>query len=415
MISIEVMRQRRILGFGLICAFLSAPGQTFFIAAFTADMAQSVGVSAGDLGLLYMAGTIGAALLLPLAGSWIDRIDLKPYALLVVLGLAAACAVTASATTPAALLIGLLLLRLTGQGLMSHVAVTSTARFFTALRGRALSIVALGFPLAEAVTPATGLALIALVGWREAYLIVAAALVLIAAPALWALLAGRRDFTAPPEVPAGGSRKGLLRTAARILFTSRYFWFVLPLVVFLPFAAKGLIFHIQPLALQNGWPVVLVGPGFLGFALGHVAGLVVSGRLIDRIGATRILPLMNAPFFAGLAGLAVIGHPAMLVVFLVLLGGASGLAQTSVAAMWAEVYGVERIGSIRSLAVMLMVMGTASGPAVIGAALDAGLGAGWIAGGLLAAGLAASALAFAGLAALPPANRPAGTGSDGLS
>lgn len=405
MIPVELLRERRILGFALLCAFLSSPGQTFFIAAFTADMADAVGVSAGDLGLLYMFGTIGAALLLPAAGSWIDRIDLKPYTLLIVAGLAAACAVTASAQTPLVLFAGLLLLRLTGQGLMSHVAVTSTARHFSARRGRALSIVALGFPLAEAATPAAGLALIALVGWRDAYLLVAAGLLLVAAPVLWALVRRRADFTAPPTVPGGaGSRRGLVRSAARILFSSRYFWFVLPIVVFLPFASTGLVFHIQPLTLANGWPVALVGPGFLGFALGHVAGLVASGRLIDRLGATRLLPVMNTPFFTGLAGLAIIDHPAMLIAFLALIGGASGLAQTSVAAMWAEVYGVERIGSIRSLAVMLMVMGTASGPAVIGAGIDAGLDVAWLAGGLLVTGIAGSALAFIGLSALGPAS-----------
>ena len=87
----------------------------------------------------------------------------------------------------------------------------------------------------------------------------------------------------------------------------------------------------------------------------------------------------------------------MLAAFLGLLGTSAGLSQTSVAAMWAEVYGVERMGTIRSLAVMLMVVGTASGPAVVGGAFDADLGVATIAAVMGLAGLAASALSLVAL------------------
>lgn len=390
--------ESRVLGFALLGAFLSSPGQTFFIAAFTASMAASIGVSVGELGIIYMAATLAAGLSLPLFGAWIDRLDLKLYTPLVVAGLALACLVTALSAGPFSLLAGLLLLRLCGQGLMSHIAVTSTARYFTQRRGRALALVALGFPLAEAVSPSAGVALIAALGWRGAYLAIAVGLLLAALPLLLALIAGRPDFTRPEGETTPGVRPGRIVDAAGILFRSRYFWMILPAALFLPFSATGVIFHIQPLALAKGWAPELIGPGFLLFALGHVAGLTISGRLIDRYNARLILPGMNLPFFAGLAGLAAFGHPVMLIVFLFLLGTSSGFAQTSVAAMWAEVYGTARMGAIRSLAVMLMVVGTAAGPAVVGGAIDAGTPVAAIAVALIVAGVLASLLAFAALA-----------------
>lgn len=385
-----------LLAFGAASAFLSSPGQTFFIAVFIPFFGVAFGVSAGELGALYMGATLGAACLLPLVGPWIDRLDLKLFTSLTLAALALACAVTAMAAGPLGLFAGFLLLRLTGQGLMSHIAVTSVSRYFAARRGRALAVVAMGFPLAEAVAPGAALALISAAGWREAYAIVAAVIVVAAAPALIALVRGRPDFTRPPAGADAAREPRPVRAAARILARSPYFWLALPVLLYLPLTSTALIFHIQALAALKGWSRELVALAFVGYALGHVGGIALSGELVDRLTAKRILPIMNAPLLAGLCVLALFNQPATLFAFLALLGITAGLTQTSVGAMWAEVYGVERLGAIRSLAVMLMVAGTALGPALIGAALDREAGVAAIALALAAAGAGAGALAFIG-------------------
>lgn len=388
----------RLIAFSLICAFLSAPGQTFFIAVFTAPIAASIGLGPGAMGALYMAATLGAAAVLPFAGSWIDRLDLRLYAALVLGGLALACFVMAGATGALGAGLGFLLLRLTGQGLMTHVAMTATVRFFTRVRGRALSLVGLGLPLSEALTPAAALGLIALAGWREAYVVVGIVVLVLALPLLQALIARQPTFNKP--VRAEGTVKPSTWAAARQLASSRHFWLILPLIIFLPFAATGLLFQIQPLAEARGWPVGWLGLAFMGFAAGHAAGLLLVGRLIDRYGGTRLLPLMNLPTLAALGVLAFIGHPLGLIAFLTAMGMASGLAQSSVSAMWVEVYGVAQAGSVRSFAVMIMVASTAAGPAALGGLLEAGF---WP--GEVAALLGVSVIAFSGLAALSPAQR----------
>lgn len=68
------------------------------------------------------------------------------------------------------------------------------------------------------------------------------------------------------------------------------------------------------------------------------------------------------------------------------------MVQTTMAAVWAEVFGVARLGTIRSFAVMLMVAGTAAGPAGLGLMLDAGLPVGAISTVLCGYGLLASLL-----------------------
>lgn len=308
--------------------------------------------------------------MLPLAGSWIDRIDLRVYCVLTLAGLSIACLVTASATVPLTPFVGFLLLRLAGQGLMSHIAITSVARYFVRRRGRALSIMAMGFPLAEAITPAAGLFLIGVGGWRSAYAVVAAILIAVAAPVLLLLIRNRSSFAKPAADvrPKRGERH--IRKAAVKLMRSRYFWMALPVLLFMPFTSTALVFHIQPIAALKDWPNALVGLAFLGFAGGHVAGLAASGELVDRLTAKWVMPFMNAPLILGLMALAVAASPFGLFAFLAFAGVSAGLVQTTVGAMWAEVYGVERLGAIRSLAAMLMVAGTALGPAVVGGAID---------------------------------------------
>lgn len=385
-----------IVAFSALCAFLSAPGQTFFISVFIPSFAAGFSIGAGDLGALYMAATLGAAALAPLTGSWIDRTDLRLFVVLTLTALAVACLVTASASTIMALFAGFLLLRLAGQGLMSHIAITSIVRYFVRRRGRALSITALGFPLAEATTPAAGLLLIGAFGWRDAYAIVAALLVVIAAPGLLLLIHNRRAFSEPPGGHHADRGKRHIRRAAMTLLRSRYFWMALPILLFMPFTSTALVFHIQIIAELKDWPGSLVGPAFLGFAAGHVAGLAASGDLVDRLGAKSMMPVMNAPLLLGLIVLAATPSSIGLFVFLALAGASAGLVQTTVGAMWAEVYGVERLGAIRSLAVMLMVAGAALGPAIVGAAIDDGASVALIAGAIAATGAFSSALAGVG-------------------
>ena len=67
------------------------------------------------------------------------------------------------------MIVVLFVLRLSGQGLMAHISQTSAARHFHADRGKALSVVSLGFPLSEAIVPTITVAAIALTGWRTTW------------------------------------------------------------------------------------------------------------------------------------------------------------------------------------------------------------------------------------------------------
>jgi MFS family permease len=399
---LELLRaESRTLLFGVVCIFFSSPGQTFFIAVFVASFGAGAGLEASELGVLYLAGTLGAAAALPALGHWIDRIDLRLYTGLTVSGLAIACLSASLVVGPVSLLVAFFLLRLFGQGLMIHVAVTSISRHFSARRGVALSWTAMGMPVATALTPPLAVLAISLLGWRLSYAGVGALVLVVALPVLIGLIAGRPDFASPPARRAG-SQPPRLAEGLLIVARTRYFWLSLPVLLFMPFASTALIFHIEFLGLAKGWSRDLVAAGFSGFALGHAGALVLAGIAVDRLSARMMVPLMNIPFFASIAILALFAAPPALFAFLTLLGGALGLVQTTMGAVWAEVYGTRNVGTIRSLAGVVIAVGSAVGPAVLGLAFDFGLAVETTCWALLAIGLAATiAAAFAAAAARP--------------
>ncbi len=387
--------ERGPLAFGAACTFLSAPGQTFFISLFIGSLSDTTGLSAGQLGSLYLGATLGSAALLPWFGHWIDRIDLRRYAAAVMIGLAVSCAVMASAAGPLSLFIALLMLRLSGQGLMSHTGMTSVGRYFVNRRGRALSLVVMGFPLSEAVMPALAVVLIGAIGWRATYLAVGAGVLLIALPLLLWLIAERRAFT-QPTLREEGTRRPSAWDGARIVGRTAYFWLILPLLIYMPLTATALIFYVQPIGAAKGWSPELIAASFTGFAAGHAVAILLGGQLVDRFTARNMLAATGLPMVLGIILLGLLDTPLTAFLFMGLIGASTGLAHTVSSAMWAEVYGVERLGTIRSFSVMLMVAGTAAGPALVGPMIDAGWPVALIAALFAGFGIAATLLALAG-------------------
>ena len=89
-----------------------------------------------------------------------------------------------SATNILALGVGLFAMRALGQGLLSHLAMTTVAKWFDAARGRALGIAMLGFPIGEALLPVVAASAMAIFGWRAVWLGVAAFAAFVLAPAI---------------------------------------------------------------------------------------------------------------------------------------------------------------------------------------------------------------------------------------
>lgn len=378
------------LAFGLLHAFFSSPGQTYAVAVLIPFIAADLGLTLTTLGVIYSGISLASAALMPMLGKLIDRVKLRHYSAAIGLAMVAGAVVTACASGAASLAAGLFVLRLTGQGLMTHTGATATARFFGASRGKALGVTHLGMPMGEAVFPAIITGIVALLDWRAAVLVMGG---LCLGGFLPASLALSRHYAGlpPPQpgvsaAPTGHSRRDVL--------TSTFFYRVLPASLVVPFFVTGLIFHQGAIGLEKGWAAGQIGALFFMFALGHASGAFLIGPLTDRIGAARLYPWHGLPFALGALVLHVGATPFAGGAFLLLTGLATGFFSNLITAMFAEVYGIKNLGAIRSMVSTILVFAAALAPAIAGYLLDRGVGTGAMV--LAAAGftMAASVVAF---------------------
>jgi MFS family permease len=360
------------LATGALLSFLSSFGQTFFIAVFAGDIRSEFGLSHGDWGLLYMLGTGASAVAMVFAGGLADKFRVRTLGIIVAVMLAAACVTMAFNTITIILPLVIFALRFSGQGMMSHVSVVAMARWFVATRGKALAIAALGYMLAEATMPLTFVWLKTFASWRTLW-ICAAIFTLAMIPILIRLLRLERTPQSAATENASPGMNGHHWTRADAL-RHPLFWGLVPMIMFFPAFGTAFWFHQVHFAEIKGYThLSLVAVFPIGTTVLAVSS-IAYGWLIDRIGATKILPFYLLPLVAAFTLHWSADHLAWTALAVCLMGLAGGGQATVLMAIWSEFYGTRHIGSIKAAATAVMVLGSAIGPGLSGWLIDAGVG-----------------------------------------
>jgi MFS family permease len=394
-------------------AFCSGFGQTYFISVFGGAIRGELQLEHTTYGSCYSAGTIASAVVLLWGGRLIDRVDLRVFSLAAIIGLAVATSIMSIAGGVAGLTFAFFALRFFGQGLMSHSAMTTMARYFHAERGRALSFAVTGHVAGGALLPVAGVALMALLGWRSVWLLGGAALLLVTAPIVFALLSRARDVvsasspTRSPAAPRGGPTvpSGNPDWSLDEVMRDPSLYARLGVLLAPAFITTGLIFHQVHLGGQKGWDLPLIATGLSVYALGSFVMTLVAGPLIDRVSARRMVPFALLPLVVSSALLAVVGSsPAAAFAFFVTMGLGTGLSQIMGGAVWAELYGTTHLGAIRAFTAAGSVFSSGLAPGIVGLLVDTGWTVEAIAVCFVAYCIAASLIAWTFVA--PPRKRP---------
>ena len=355
---------------GFLLTFFSSFGQTYFIALSAGDIRAEYGLSHGGFGTLYMLATLASAATLPQIGKIIDRISVSATVLLAAPILALACLLMAWSTSLALLVLAIYLLRLFGQGMFSHIAMTAMGRWFAAQRGRAVSLTAIGVNVGEAVFPISFVVVAALIGWRGSWLLAAAVLMLVALPAIYGLLKRERtpqSVVQDPNVPV--ARQWTRGEVVR----DPLFWAALLGVLAPPFIGTTVFFHQVYLSELRGWDPSVFAASFAIMSGMNILFALIAGQLVDRFSAIRVLPSFLVPLSLSCFVLASTEAAWGAYAFMALMGVSYGFSTTLLGALWPELYGTKHLGGIRSLIVAFMVFATAMGPGVTGALIDWGV------------------------------------------
>lgn len=362
----------------LWCALASgmtAPGQTIGVSAFVDDMIDSLDTSRSAVATAYLVGTLGGAMALPMIGRWIDRAGVRHTVTVIAVAFAGVIAYTSTVQNIVMLGLAFVGLRMLGQGSLTLASSTGVVIWFDRHRGLALALYGMGGLGLISLAPLTFGLLIDGVGWRPAWLVLAAVVLVTLVPLARVALVDRPEDLG--QIPDGveldpGAIQPTSRsfTVAEAMRTPA-FWTLGALSVLVSSVVTGLTFHNVDLLAEQGFSEEQAAAVFIPQLVGSACASFGFGWMTDRLPAR---PLM---FVSGLAlalgtWLATITEPGLLAVtYGITLGIGMGAISAVVRALYPKWFGVNHIGAIRGIVQTIGVAGSALGPLVLSIGNDA--------------------------------------------
>jgi len=362
----------KVIIFGFIFTFFSSFGQSFFLGLFNSSIRGELSISHGQFGSIYASATLLSSFILIWIGKKIDDINILRFALFVIIFLSISCYIFSKVSSIIYLFIGIFLMRLSGQGLMSHTATTTIARYFEKSRGRALSVAWLGLSLAEFILPLLIIYLLTIVNWQNIWLAISFIIIIIL-PLNSLLLVKNLNLESREISSNKNTKKKKIKQWTRLEVIKDYkFYIVCANMLAMPWIATGVFVYQSFILSSKGWGSFIIAQSFMVYSILSVITLFFSGFLIDKFTSRKLLIYMNIPLLFSSGVLFYFDNPISSFFFLGLIGISNGLANVLGSSTWAELYGVKYIGSIKALTTALMVFSTAFGTALFGVLIDIG-------------------------------------------
>jgi len=363
-----IINNVRWLAAGMLLTFMSSFGQTYFISIFSGEIRNTFNLSHGDWGLIYGFGTFASAIVMIWAGGLTDIMRVRKLGPMVLCALSTSCLFMAFNPVVALLPVVIFFLRLTGQGMSTHIAAVAMSRWFVNNRGKALSISNLGFSFGEALIPLFLVSALIYFSWQKIW-IIAALVTLFSIPILiWLLRQERSPQSIDAEDQSWGMNK--LHWTRKKTISHPLFWFMMPAVIGQSAFNTAFFFQQVHFSEIKGWEhlsLVSMFPIYTGVA---ICMMILSGILLDKFGTAKLIPYFQLPMIIAFILFAFGETLYSALLGFIFLGITSGANTTLPNAFWAEFFGTKHLGSIKAAAAAAMVLGSAIGPALTGILLD---------------------------------------------
>jgi MFS family permease len=355
---------------GSAMTFGTCFGQTFFIAIFARQIMETYGLSNGDWGALYALGTTASGLMMIWAGGLADSFRARTLTTWLLAIMALFCLAMAVNSTVWLLPVVIFGLRLSGQGMLHHVAMVSMARWYTNTRGKAIAIATLGFSIGEAFLPIIVVMLLAFVSWQSIWVAAAVVSVVFIFLLRYLLVTERTPQSISKTTHAVGMEGRHWDRSAVIKHP--LFWLLVPFTLTPSTFTTAVFFQQVHLSEVKGWEHAQFVALFPAFTATAVITTLVYGWAIDKWDSIRLLPFTLIPLVVGLYILATYDSLLSGLFGLLALAIMTGGFATVSVAFWSEAYGTKHVGSIKALSAALMVFGSAIGPVMTGQLIDIG-------------------------------------------
>ncbi|MCA9580355.1 MAG: MFS transporter [Myxococcales bacterium] len=400
-----------VVAIGTVGFLMSIPGQTAGVSVFTDHLMEATGMSRLGLSNAYLVGTIGGGLLLPSAGTFIDRFGVRVAGMLASIVLAGtlclltigdriSAAVASTLGTPAIMTaiaifaVGFFFLRFSGQGCLTLVSRTMIGKWFNRKRGLASAVSGLFSSFAFAAAPRILSEGVSWWGWRGTWLVLAA-LIGLGMTTLALLFyrdnpeeCGLEMDGGPPtrkvdtadkhgrpaidhdRTPAADAdhaqepteydftRSEALRTLA--------FWATTLALSLHSLIYTALAFHIVDLGTWAGIEEKEIVSLFIPIAVLSTVGGYVFGVLADRIDPKFLVMVMMFGLTLGTASAAFLSPDWTIRTTMVIgLGLSSGCFVPVSTVLLPKYFGRVHLGSISGAQMMGLVVASALGPSIL--------------------------------------------------
>ena len=368
----------KVIIFGFIFTFFSSFGQSYFIGMFNSSIRADLSITHGQFGTIYASATLLSSLILIWIGKKIDDMEVFKFSMFVVILLSFASYFFSMIKVIPLLFIGIFLLRLSGQGLMSHTATTTVSRFFEKKRGKALSITWLGLSAAEFILPIFIIFLLTVINWREIWFFISLS-VLVILPISSFLLIKRLKLESRESSKENKFNSEIKQwTRSEVIKDYRFYIISLNMLA-MPSIATGVFVYQSFIISSKNWGPFIFAQSFMVYSVLSVITLSMSGFLIDKFTSRKLLIYMNFPLLLAVIVLNLFDNPLSSFILLGLIGISNGFANILGSSTWAEIYGVKYIGGIKAITTAMMVFATATGAATFGILIDMGYSINFIA------------------------------------
>lgn len=352
-----------LLSIAFLAVFTGNLGQSFFIGLFQAPISQQLGLSAGEFGSIYSAITIIGGFMVMFFGPKIDWVSPKRYAMTLLIALTLGLLILTLSPWWALGVLGLGLLRLCGQGLMTHLGSTLAGREFDLNRGRALGFVGLAMPSGEIILPPLTALLLIWLTWQQVWWFILTIIILC-----WLCLFIFVEWPNAPHEHKSAADKQLKGPSP---IQELRFWLLMPMLLALPFTLTGIFVYQAQMTEHLGastttYALALTGMGMIRFPMA-----LLGGRWIDEWGVSLIARFYLLPFAMALLAAALLSGN--IGIWALMIGAGLSMSMSSAVAdsLLIKLWGKAHLGRVRSLRSAFLVFSTGICPALLGFLLDA--------------------------------------------
>ncbi|MDC0578130.1 MFS transporter [Candidatus Pelagibacter ubique] len=362
----------KVILFGFIFTFFSSFGQSYFLGLFNSSIRDALSISHGQFGSIYASATLLSSFLLIWIGKKIDDVNIIKFAFFVVIFLSISSFFFSKINSVVYLFIAIFLMRLFGQGLMSHTASTTVSRFFDRSRGKALSTAWLGLSSAEFLLPILVVYLLTFLNWRDLWVYISFGIIIFLPLVSFFLVKNLKIDSREKSEDLKIKEKEIKQWRRSEVLKDYKFYIVSGNLLAMPWIFTGFAVFQSFILNSKNWGPYIIAQSFMAYSILSVISLSLAGFLIDKYSSRKLLIFMNIPIFFAVIVLIFFQSPISSFIFLGLMGMTNGFANVLGSATWAELYGVKYIGGIKAMTSALMVFSTAFGTAMFGFLIDKG-------------------------------------------